>query len=111
MKNQRGLALTSLIFWGIVLAAVVMLAVKVLPDVLDFYKIKKSVQSTALNSSGKTVSEIRSIYGKYAEVEGSPNTTVTPIKDATQVVEVTCIGTACKRVGEWKSMPIATATN
>src|SRR5664279_1402579 len=71
MKNQRGLALTSMIFWGIVLAALIMLTVKVLPDVVDFYKIKKSVKSTAANSSGKTVPEIRAIYSKYAEVENT----------------------------------------
>ena len=33
------------------------------------------------------------------------------VKDATQVVEVTCIATACKRVGEFSPMPIATATS
>jgi hypothetical protein len=76
MKNQRGIALSGLIFWGIVLAAVAMLTIKVLPEVLDFYKIKKSVKSTAINSSGKTVPEIRTIYSKYAEVENIQ--TITP---------------------------------
>ena len=33
------------------------------------------------------------------------------VKDATQVVEVTCIATACKKVGEFSPMPIATATS
>jgi hypothetical protein len=69
MKNQRGIALTSVIYWGVVLAILAMLTVKVLPEVLDYYKIRKSVKSTALNSSGKTVPEIRTIYSKYAEVE------------------------------------------
>lgn len=69
MKNQRGIALTSLLFWGIILAIVAMLTVKVLPEVVDYYKIKKSVKSTAINSIGKTVPEIRTIYSKYAEVE------------------------------------------
>ena len=69
MRNQRGIALTSMIFWGIVLAIIAMLAVKVMPEVVDYYKIKKSIKSTAINSSGKTVPEIRSIYSKYAEVE------------------------------------------
>jgi hypothetical protein len=69
MKNQRGIALTSVIFWGFILAILVMLTVKVLPDVVDYYKIKKSVKSTAANASGKTVPEIRNIYSKYAEVE------------------------------------------
>ena len=33
------------------------------------------------------------------------------VKDVTQVVEVTCIATACKKVGEFMPMPIATATS
>jgi len=69
MKKQRGIALTGVIFWGMIVAAVIMLAVKVLPDVVDYYKIKKSVKSTAINATGKTVAQIREVYGKYAEVE------------------------------------------
>jgi uncharacterized protein YbjQ (UPF0145 family) len=33
------------------------------------------------------------------------------VKDVTQVVEVTCIATACKKVGDFTPMPIATSTN
>ncbi len=33
------------------------------------------------------------------------------VKDVTQVVEVTCIATACRKVGEFSPMPIATATS
>ncbi len=69
MKNQRGLALSELIFWGILIAAIAILAIKVTPDVIDFYKIRKDVISTAANSAGKTVPEIRNIYSKYAEVD------------------------------------------
>ena len=63
MKTQRGIALASFIFWGIVLVILAMLTIKVMPEVIDYYKIKKSVKSTAINSSGKTVQEIRAIYG------------------------------------------------
>jgi hypothetical protein len=45
------------------------LGMKVVPDVIDYYKIKKIVASTAANASGKTVPEIRSIYGRYAEID------------------------------------------
>ena len=68
-QRQRGVALSGLIFWGIIIAVVAMLGIKVAPEVIDYYKIKKSVKSTALNASGKTVPEIRSAYDKYAEVE------------------------------------------
>ena len=68
-KNQRGVALSGLLFWGVTIAVVSMLGIKVAPEVIEYYKIKKSVVSTAANSSGKTVQEIRTIYSKYAEVE------------------------------------------
>jgi hypothetical protein len=89
MKYQRGLALSELIFWGILVAAVALLAIKVTPDVIDYYKIKKSVSSTAANSSGKTVPEIRVIFGKYLEVEHIKTLTPADIdisKEGNQVV-------------------------
>ncbi len=69
MNNQRGVALSGLLFWGVIIAVVAMLGVKVAPEVIDFYKIKKSVKSTAANATDKTVAEIRVAYSKYAEVE------------------------------------------
>ena len=33
------------------------------------------------------------------------------IRDVTEIVEAKCVGTACKKVGEPRFMPIATATN
>ncbi|MDR1936341.1 MAG: DUF4845 domain-containing protein [Candidatus Accumulibacter sp.] len=76
MKYQRGVSLSGLIIWGVVLALVGILAAKVVPEVLDFYKIKKIVASTAINAEGKTVAEIRRLYEQYAYVDGI--TTITP---------------------------------
>lgn len=69
MNNQRGVAISGLMFWGVIFAVVALLGIKVVPEVIDYYKIKKSVTSTAMNSSGKTVGEIRNIYSKYMEIE------------------------------------------
>lgn len=69
MKNQRGVTLSGLMIWGIIIAMVAILGMKVVPEVIDYYKIKKIVASTAANASGKTVPEIRAIYGKYADVD------------------------------------------
>jgi hypothetical protein len=68
MKNQRGLALTSLIFWGIVITLFALLVMKVGPEYLDYYKISKSVRSISAESSGKTVPEIRAAYDRYANI-------------------------------------------
>ena len=89
MKKQRGLAISGLMFWGVIIGIVAMLGVKVVPEVIDYYKILKSVKSTAANSSGKTVPEIRTAFSKYAEIEHIK--TVTPAdldisKEGSQVV-------------------------
>jgi len=69
MNKQRGVAISGLMFWGVIIGVVSILGIKVVPEVIDYYKIKKSVTSTATNSSGKTVGEIRTIYSKYMEIE------------------------------------------
>jgi len=69
MRHQRGVSLSGLLVWGTVIAAVALLGIRVAPDVIDYYKIKKIVASTAANSSGKTVPEIRAIFAKYADVD------------------------------------------
>ena len=69
MKKQLGVAISGLLMWGVLIAIVAMLGIKVAPEVIDYYKIKKGVTATAANANGKTVAEIRAIYGKYAEVD------------------------------------------
>ena len=69
MNKQRGLALSSLMFWGVIIALSSLLVIKVTPEVIEYYKINKSVKSTAASASGLTVGEIRIAYSKYAEIE------------------------------------------
>jgi hypothetical protein len=68
MNNQRGIAISGLIFWGIVIALVAVLGMKVGPEYMDYYKILKSVKSISAESSGKTVPEIRAAFDRYADV-------------------------------------------
>jgi hypothetical protein len=69
MNRQRGVAISGLLFWGVMIAVVAMLGIKVAPDYLVFWKIQKSVKSVAAQSASLTVPEIRKAYGKFAEVE------------------------------------------
>ena len=69
MSRQRGLALSALLVWGVVIALVAIMVIRVLPDVIDYYKIKHAVKAVASESSGKTVAEIRHAFGQYLEVE------------------------------------------
>ena len=69
IKRQRGLTLSALLLWGIVIGLVAILVIRVLPDVIEYFKIRHAVKVVAAESSGKTVPEIRQAYGRYAEVE------------------------------------------
>jgi len=89
MRYQRGVSLSGLLVWGAVISAVALLGIRVAPEVIDYYKIKKIVASTAANSSGKTVPEIRAIFGKYADVDHVETITAADLdisKEGNQVV-------------------------
>ena len=68
MKNQRGVAISGLLVWGILIALVAVLGMKVGPEYLDYYKILKSVKSISGGAASQTVPEIRAAYDKYADV-------------------------------------------
>ncbi len=68
MNKQRGVTISGLMVWGIIISLVAVLGMKVVPEYIAYYKIVKSVKSVAANASGKTVAEIRSAYDKYADV-------------------------------------------
>ena len=76
MRKQRGIALSGLLFWGIVIALVAVLGIKVAPECITYYKMLKATQAVAANSNGKTVSEIRTAFGKYMDLEHV--STITP---------------------------------
>lgn len=69
MNRQRGVALSSLVGWGVLIALVAILAIRVLPEFMDYYKIRQAVKAVAAASNGKTVPELRQAFGKYAEIE------------------------------------------
>ena len=37
MKKQRGVALSGLLIWGVIIAIVALLGIKVAPEVIDYY--------------------------------------------------------------------------
>jgi hypothetical protein len=76
LNTQRGVALSGLLFWGIIITLVALLTIKVAPEYLTYFKILKATKSVAINSSGKTVPEIRASFAKYMDVEHV--STITP---------------------------------
>jgi hypothetical protein len=76
LTNQRGVAISGLLFWGVIIALVALLGIKLAPEYLTYFKILKATKAVAISSSGKTVPEIRASFGKYMEVEHV--STITP---------------------------------
>jgi len=76
MNNQRGVALSGLLFWGFVIAMTAVLGMKVGPEYLTYFKIIKATKAVAASSANKTVPEIRAAFGKYMDVEHV--STITP---------------------------------
>lgn len=57
-------------FWGVVLAMIALLVIKVAPSAIEFYKIRKGITSVAAAAApGATVPELRAAYSKYAEID------------------------------------------
>ena len=69
MNRQRGVALSGLIVWGVLISLVAVLVIRVLPDVIEYYKIRHALKAVAEESNGRTVPEIRQAFGKYLEIE------------------------------------------
>ncbi len=70
MKHQRGVALTGLLFWGVILVLVAVLGMKVAPTTIEYFKIKKSAEGT-LSKMGpdSTVADVRNAFDRFAEIE------------------------------------------
>lgn len=70
MKYQRGVSLSGLIFWGIVIALVAVLGMKVVPSGIEYYKTLKDAKAVVNAApAGATVADIRKAYAKYAEID------------------------------------------
>lgn len=68
--KQRGVSLSGLLFWGIVVALVAVLGMRVAPSAIEYYKILKDVKAAASNlPADATVADVRKSFAKYAEVD------------------------------------------
>ena len=70
MRNQRGIALSGLIFWSMALILMAVLAMKVVPTVIEYFQIVKATQAVVKNApQDATVSQLRDAFQKYATVD------------------------------------------
>ena len=70
LKKQSGITLWGVAIGGFVLVVASMLAMKVLPAVTEFYKVKKNIHAT-INKEGPnaTKKDLARTYDKFADVD------------------------------------------
>lgn len=90
MNKQKGVSLSGLMFWGVVVAMVALLVIKVAPSTIEFYKIKKGITATAQQAKpDMTVAELRTAYSKFAEIDHTSDVSPADLditKDGGQIV-------------------------
>jgi len=70
IKHQRGVALSGLIFWGIVIALIALLGMKVAPTTIEYFKLVKIIKTVAGQAGPETtVAEIRNAFDRFADVD------------------------------------------
>jgi hypothetical protein len=70
MKDQRGVALSGLLFWSIILVLVAVLGMKVVPTYIEYSKILKDCKAT-VNQVGpdSTVGDVRKAFDRFADID------------------------------------------
>ncbi len=71
MKLQRGFSLNALMIGGALIGALSLLAMKIVPEYLEFGTVVKAVKATAGDASLKDASmaQVRTSFSKRAEVD------------------------------------------
>jgi hypothetical protein len=71
MKLQRGFSLNTVMIGGVVFALVALLAMKVLPDWIEYGKVAKAVKATAIDTSLKdaSVPQVRAAFSRRADID------------------------------------------
>lgn len=69
-KKQTGISLSGLMFWGVVVALVALVVIKIAPSAIEYYKIRKGIISVAQGAKpDSTVPELRKAYARQAEID------------------------------------------
>ncbi|MBH1962002.1 MAG: DUF4845 domain-containing protein [Rhodocyclales bacterium] len=71
MKFQRGVSLNGLLIGGVIFGLVALLAMKVLPEWMEYGKIVKVVKATANDGNLKeaSIADVRAAYDKRADID------------------------------------------
>ncbi|UCV13119.1 DUF4845 domain-containing protein [Dechloromonas denitrificans] len=89
MKKQRGVALSGLLFWSIVLVLVAVLGIKVAPTYIEYAKTLKDTKAVVAQvAPDASVTDVRKAFDKYAEIDhlAIPSSQLEIFKDSGKIV-------------------------
>ncbi len=69
-RRQRGISLFGLLFWGVILAFLAVVGMRVAPTVMEYFTILKTVEKIASSGPG-SVADARAAFARTQEVEYS----------------------------------------
>jgi len=70
MNRQKGVSLSGLLFWGVIVAMIALVVIKVAPSAIEFYKIRKDITAVAQQAKpDSTVPDLRRAFYKFVEVD------------------------------------------
>jgi Tfp pilus assembly protein PilE len=71
MKLQRGFSLNALMIGGAAIGVLALLAMKIVPEYMEFGTVVKTVKATAADTSLKdaSVAQVRTSFAKRAEID------------------------------------------
>lgn len=71
MKFQRGVSLNGLLIGGVIFALAALLAMKVLPEWIEYGKVVKVVKATAADASLReaSIAQVRDAFAKRADID------------------------------------------
>jgi Domain of unknown function (DUF4845) len=70
VRQQRGISLLGLLFWGILIALVALVGMRVFPTVNEYLTVQRAVTKIA-NEGASTVPEIRAAFDRQKDIEYS----------------------------------------
>jgi hypothetical protein len=67
--TQRGVSLSGLMMWGFVIVVFAMTGMKVTPDVIEYFKIKKAIAAIAQDGKLASVTDVQNAFDRYANID------------------------------------------
>jgi hypothetical protein len=67
--SQRGVSLSGLLIWGFLIAIVAVVGMKIVPEVIEFYKIKKDISAVAQDGKLASIAEVQGAFNRFADID------------------------------------------